>query len=306
MTNPIIKPEQVDVPGILQWGLAVDRPTATGSGLYYYETDTPGLFQDQGTWVSVGGSGGGGVAWGSITGTLSDQTDLQSALNAKLASVTKDATLTGDGTSGSPLGIIADFVTNSNDIFALIGVGASGWTGTINGTPSGVTVTYTNVSGNKNTLVPSSTSQLGKQRLYNTTRGTNALISTSNGTSTITLTASVPAGWASGDTITTISPTVASGQNHVDIEITAGELLSKSNVWIWAVMLDSGGVVLLRFHPFAAFSAAKQFNIFTPAAAVAFGGLQAYKLNSNILTIAWSASGAATASPTVRQVGFVK
>lgn len=31
-----------------------------------------------------GGSGGGGGTWGSITGTLSDQTDLQSALNAKL------------------------------------------------------------------------------------------------------------------------------------------------------------------------------------------------------------------------------
>lgn len=198
------------------------------------------------------------------------------------------------------------FATNTNDVFALTSVGSSGWTGTINGTPSGVTVTYTNVSGNKNTLVPASTSQLGKQRLYNTTRGTYALISTSNGTSTITLTSSVPVGWANGDTITTISPTVASGQNHIDVEITSGELLNKSNVWLWAVIVDSGAGVLMRFHPFETFSTSKQFNIFNPAANVAFGGLQAYKLVSNVLTIAWTASGSATASPTVRQVGYIK
>lgn len=33
-------------------------------------------------WATVGG-GGGGVAWGAITGTLSDQTDLQNELNLK-------------------------------------------------------------------------------------------------------------------------------------------------------------------------------------------------------------------------------
>lgn len=33
--------------------------------------------------VSKGGGGGGGASWGSITGTLSSQTDLQSALDAK-------------------------------------------------------------------------------------------------------------------------------------------------------------------------------------------------------------------------------
>lgn len=33
--------------------------------------------------AAANGSGGGGGAWGSITGTLSNQTDLQDALNAK-------------------------------------------------------------------------------------------------------------------------------------------------------------------------------------------------------------------------------
>lgn len=199
-----------------------------------------------------------------------------------------------------------EFVPNSNDVFALSVVGASGWTGTINGTPSGTTVTYTNVSGNKNTLVPTSTSQLGKQRLYNSTRGNYALISTSNGTSTITLTATVPANWANGDTITTISPTVVSGQNHVDIEITSGELVGKSNVWLWGVITDTGSNILMRFHPFETFSVSKQFNIFSAGANIAFGGLQAYKLVSNIVSIAWTASGTSTASPAIRQVGYIK
>jgi len=35
--------------------------------------------------IGIGGGGGGGGTWGSITGTLSAQTDLQSALDAKLA-----------------------------------------------------------------------------------------------------------------------------------------------------------------------------------------------------------------------------
>lgn len=202
---------------------------------------------------------------------------------------------------------LPNFATNSNDIFALSGVGASGFTATIATLPGGAVLTYTPVSGNENTLVPTSTSQTGKQRLYNTTRGTYGLISNSNaGTNTTTLTANIPAGWQVGDTITTISPTVASGQNHVDIEIVSGDLLGKSNVWIWGVIIDSGGTNLLRFHPFETFSISKQFNVFSPATGVAFGGLQAYKLVSNVVTIAWTASGASTASPTLRQVGFVK
>lgn len=67
MTNPKILVDQIVVPGVLSWGLAADRPTATGTGIYYYETDTPGLFQDQGTWVSIS-SGGGGGAVDSVNG----------------------------------------------------------------------------------------------------------------------------------------------------------------------------------------------------------------------------------------------
>lgn len=59
-------------------------------------------------WVDqTGGGGGGGGTWGSITGTLSSQTDLQSALDAKAAAshnhdgvYVKPASLAAVATSG--------------------------------------------------------------------------------------------------------------------------------------------------------------------------------------------------------------
>lgn len=47
------------------------------------------------------GGGGGGAVWGGITGTLSDQTDLQTALNAKAP--TDSPTFTGNVTAGGNL-----------------------------------------------------------------------------------------------------------------------------------------------------------------------------------------------------------
>jgi hypothetical protein len=41
-------------------------------------------FSPSNGWAAVAGGGGGGTAWGDITGTLSSQTDLQSALDAKI------------------------------------------------------------------------------------------------------------------------------------------------------------------------------------------------------------------------------
>ena len=46
-------------------------------------SDNKEYARKNGAWSEVTGGGGGGGTWGSITGTLSDQTDLQSALNGK-------------------------------------------------------------------------------------------------------------------------------------------------------------------------------------------------------------------------------
>ena len=47
-------------------------------------SDSKQYARKDGEWAEVtGGGGGGSAAWGDITGTLSDQTDLQSALDAR-------------------------------------------------------------------------------------------------------------------------------------------------------------------------------------------------------------------------------
>lgn len=73
----------------LGYGTAAARPaslslTTSAIGIYY-ATDTNALSVWDGTaWVAPTLSGS--VAWGSITGTLSSQTDLNTALNGKLSS----------------------------------------------------------------------------------------------------------------------------------------------------------------------------------------------------------------------------
>lgn len=56
--------------------LKIATTVAPTTGYVWTATDTLG----NGSWQAAGG---GSVAWGSITGTLSSQTDLQNALNAK-------------------------------------------------------------------------------------------------------------------------------------------------------------------------------------------------------------------------------
>lgn len=64
-----------------------DRAQVTGSGNDFVVTFTQGqvlkYLRQDGTWSVPPGGGGGSAVWGGITGTLSDQTDLQSALNLK-------------------------------------------------------------------------------------------------------------------------------------------------------------------------------------------------------------------------------
>lgn len=68
-----------------------------------------------GLWKSIAGAGGGGSgAWGAITGTLSDQTDLQTALNAKAPT----ASPTFTGTITTPLTANRAVVTGAAGVLA--------------------------------------------------------------------------------------------------------------------------------------------------------------------------------------------
>ncbi len=90
-------------------------------------TDTPNSYSGQsGKVVAVNGAenalefitGGGGGSWGSITGTLSDQTDLQTALDTKQ----DDISLTTTGSSGA-----STFIANTLNIpnYTLAGLGGA-------------------------------------------------------------------------------------------------------------------------------------------------------------------------------------
>jgi hypothetical protein len=67
-------------------GTATERGSFTPeiTGTRFFTTDTQKLAVWNGTgWTEIGPGAAGAVAWGSITGTLSNQTDLNTALNGK-------------------------------------------------------------------------------------------------------------------------------------------------------------------------------------------------------------------------------
>lgn len=101
--------------------LSLDGDEATPGNSQYYGTDGSGVkgFHNL--------PAGGAVAWGDITGTLSDQTDLQTALDGKAAALTADQNYVSDAeltvlqaTSGTNTGDVT--VTDSSEIdFTLTG-----------------------------------------------------------------------------------------------------------------------------------------------------------------------------------------
>lgn len=74
------------------------------------------------------GGGGGGGAWGSISGTLSDQTDLSTALAGKVAAVsstTDNAIVRYDGTSGQVQNSVNTVLDTTGEILMGGGSGAN-------------------------------------------------------------------------------------------------------------------------------------------------------------------------------------
>lgn len=180
---------------------------------------------------------------------------------------------------------------NTNDIFQVSSPGGvSAFVGTINGAPSGTLVGYNVTSGQEGAMVPVSTGQLAKLRLYNTTRGNSALISNCNtATNTITLTATAPANWASGDTITIASQTVSGGGfSWIDLELTSGPI-NKGSLFMKLQFISATVGDALRIHPFdATHSSAKYDVLIALVASQASNGLGLIKITNNVFSIAWT------------------
>lgn len=114
---------------------------------------------------------GGTVLWGSLGGTLSDQTDLQNALNARLTNITgfitagSNITITGSGTSGSPYqisatgsggggtwGSITGTLSNQTDLQTALNAKAPVNNATLTGTTTAATLTATTLNASGGSL----------------------------------------------------------------------------------------------------------------------------------------------------------
>ncbi len=185
--------------------------------------------------------------------------------------------------------------------------GASLWAGTIATKPGGAptTITVTNVSGNEAALVPFSTNQLAKIRMYNTTRGDYMLISNhSVATHTATFTANVPAGWTVGDVVTIVSQTVSGGGfAWLDLELVGGPL-DKNYIFLLVTFTGAAAGDGVYTHPFEAFSTSKNITAaITQVATVKVSGVILYQLISNVISLAWS--GTATTALVIREAGYL-
>src|SRR5579863_6705896 len=124
--------------GIIKVGSAFTLPTTDGTSGQFLQTDGAGNL----TWVT----GSGGVSWGSITGTLSAQTDLQNALNAKVPTST---TVNGHALSGNISVTASDVglgnVTNNAQVTSVSGTAPIISSG---GTTPAISITQAGSSGN--------------------------------------------------------------------------------------------------------------------------------------------------------------
>ena len=139
-----------------------------------------------GDWaVSSGGGGGGDATWGSITGTLSNQTDLQSALNAKQNTLTFDTTPTAASTNPVTSGGIKtalDAKANSADLGDLSSQDQVAWSTDISGIPSTFPPSTHNHDDRYYTESEMDTALAGKQNTLSwdtapTSGGTNPMLS---------------------------------------------------------------------------------------------------------------------------------
>jgi hypothetical protein len=206
------------------------------------------------------------------TSTTAGQAQPEAYTRPELFGVALTANAGGAGGTCSAL-LLCDTVyrpiNNANDVYRVSSHSSSDFVSTINGAPNATTVVYGAVTGgDENVINNASSSQLGKARLYNSTRGTYRLISSVNtGTNTITTVNTVDA-WANGDTIDIESPTVTSPAAFEFIEIDLSQTtvipeLARA-IALDMTVVDSGGAGgFSGAHPWAALMSSAEMGINT-------------------------------------------
>jgi len=194
--------------------------------------------------------------------------------------------------------------TNGNVICSVSSPGgASAFAGTIATLPGGATLTYGVTSGQEGSMKPTGTTQLAKMRLYNTTRGTSALISDcTTGTNTLTLTANVPAGWQVGDVITIASQTVSGGgYGWVDMEIVSGPT-GRSALYLNFLITSGAAGDETVLHPTTTYGGSRRAQLPAYVAGVQSSGFGLVPITSNVFSWAWTANSTVI---TVREAGYI-
>jgi hypothetical protein len=208
--------------------------------------------------------------------------------------------------------------TDTHYFYGVTAASDSDFVSTIATLPGGATLTYGAVSsGAANAIVPWAALDAafnGKIVLHNTTRGTSALISAVvTGTSTITLTANVPAGWQTGDTITARSQTNTANWNggayYFDLDfsgMTTRPPLGVAAIFHLGVFDTGAGEAIAAFHPFEANSASKSFQQRTSTASRTNLTTLTIPNNQNKICIGWDATGSGTCRVFMQHVGWTE
>lgn len=206
------------------------------------------------------------------------------------------------------------FLTDSNEFFRFQTMTLAIFTATINGAPSGATLVYNAPSaGAENELAQydgtgaQTANNLCGIVLRNTTRGTEAIISNVNlATNTITLTANVPAGWASGDTITTDAG-LGSSFRAAEIKSTSVIPSGATQLLLFVQVVDTAGSIQAWIQEYTTFAAAKTWVVaHTAGANLGLTSLVTVPLTSRRILYQVRSPAGNTATLLARIIGYKK
>lgn len=202
--------------------------------------------------------------------------------------------------------------SSSNDLVRINSHTGTKFNGTISSVSSANVVWNVGPTGNADSIVPASTSELCKLVCHNTTENNTGLISSVNtGTRTITLTANAPGSWSASDAIqvnSRINTDVigASSNTFYDVEVadTATIPALATNLWLYITVSDTGGSNSTLRHSYSTGAAGKRAGTVSPAANVSATCVIPVALIGRRFQIECTATGSGTATLVYRLAGY--